>query len=232
MGSLPERPYKSEEFEEARRLRTQGESIKRIARALGVSPGTVHRWTIDIELTAEHKTALDHRQAEGRRSAHRKWSARCRERRRRWQEIGRAQARLRDPLHTAGCMLYWAGGAKSRNALKFANSDPAMLVMYARFLRESLSVVDERMAVRLNFYTGNGLTQDEIEDYWLDLLALPRSCLRQPTVNHFPTSSSGKRRNKLPYGVCTITVGSTELTQHVFGAIQEYSGIDNLAWLD
>jgi hypothetical protein len=232
MEPLPDRPYKPEQFEAARRLRADGESLKVIAKMLRVSPGTVHRWTQDIELQDEHRVELDDRQTRARRSANQKWSERCRQRRRRWQEIGRAQARLKDPLHTAGCMLYWAEGAKSRNTLTFANSDPAMLVMFARFLRESLGVENEQMSVRLNFYTGNGLTQGEIEEHWLTLLALPRTCLRRPMVNHFPTSSSGKRGNKLPYGVCTLRVDSTELVQHVFGAIQEYSGIDNPAWLD
>jgi hypothetical protein len=104
--------------------------------------------------------------------------------------------------------------------------------MYVRFLRESLGVEDAQVTLRLNFYTGNGLSQDDIEVYWLELLGLPESTLRSPTVNHFPTSSSGQRQNKLPYGVCTVRVHSTELVQHVFGAIQEYSGIDNPAWLD
>ena len=36
----------------------------------------------------------------------------------------------------AGCMLYWAEGAKERNVVKFANSDAAMVRFFVRFLRE------------------------------------------------------------------------------------------------
>ena len=45
-------------------------------------------------------------------------------------------------------------------------------------------------------------------------------------LNHMPTSSSGRARNKLPYGVCTLRVHSTWMVQHIYGAIQEYAGFD------
>lgn len=68
--------------------------------------------------------------------------------------------------------------------------------------------------------------------HWLGALDLDRSCLRAHTINHFPTSSSGKKRNRLPYGVCFIAVHSTRLVQHIFGAIQEYAGFEEPRWVD
>ena len=62
--------------------------------------------------------------------------------------------------------------------------------------------------------------------------SLPRSVLRKSFVNPLPTSSSGKKKNKLPYGVCTLTLGRTEILQHIYGAIQEYAGFDEPRWLD
>ena len=129
-------------------------------------------------------------------------------------------------------MLYWAEGAKSRNSLTMANSDRGMLRFFLRFLRESLGVPDAAITLRLNVYTTNGLALPEIEDHWLQGLGLPRSCLRKHQLNHKPTSSSGRRRNKLPYGVATLRVHSTRLVQHIFGAIQEYAGFDEPRWLD
>ncbi len=130
-------------------------------------------------------------------------------------------------------MLYWAEGSKGRNQLHFANSDLNMVRFYCDFLRASLGVQGEDMTLRLNVYTGNGLTLREIEDHWLEALELPRTALRGHTVNHTPTSSSGKKTNRLPYGVCSIRVlKSTRLVQHVFGAIQEYAGFEEPRWLD
>jgi hypothetical protein len=114
----------------------------------------------------------------------------------------------------------------------FSNSDLAMVRFFVNFVRACFQVADERFTVRLNVYTGNGVSIEEIEDHWLRELKLPRSCLRGHIVNHFPTSSSGKKTNLLPYGVCTLNIHDTHLVQHIYGAIQEYAGFEDPRWLD
>jgi hypothetical protein len=210
---------------------------KRIATQLSVSPSSVFVWTRDIALTPEQRAANLRGPAgplngEAQRRRGLAWSRRCRTRRSEYQQQGRLRARDRDPLHLAGCMLYWAEGSKSRNAVVFANSDRSMLVLFRRFLTESLEVDVEAIRLRLNAYTTNGLTISDIETYWLEWLELPRTCLQKHSLNHLPTSSSGRAKNKLPYGVCTLKVNSTSHVQHIYGAIQEYGGFDEPAWLD
>ena len=129
-------------------------------------------------------------------------------------------------------MLYWAEGSKDRNTAAFANSDPNMMRLFRRFLTESLGVPPEDMRLRLNVYLGNGRSLRQIERYWLGLLELPRSVLRRHTLNHQPTSSSGQKKNRLPYGVCNLTVNNTRIVQHIYGAIQEYAGFEEPRWLD
>jgi hypothetical protein len=201
-----------------------------IAAELGVSPATAHAWTSDIEITAE-QAERNLREAGKLRGAN--WRALCRERRLAYQEDGRARARRGDPLHTAGCMLYWAEGAKSRNVLRIANSDPFLLRFFVRFLTDCFDVPVDDFLVRVNCYTTAERSIDDVEEYWSTTLELPRTAFRKPTVNHFPTSSSGKKNGKLPYGVCTVGVKrSTWLIQHIYGAIQEYGGFDEPSWLD
>ena len=133
----------------------------------------------------------------------------------------------------AGCMLYWAEGAKARNTLTFANSDAHMLRFFATFLRQTMGVPASDFRIRLNVYTNNGLSVKEIEDHWLEAVRAPRSCLRGHSLDHYPTSTSGKRPKRLPYGVCTLKVAkSTWLVQHIAGAIQEYAGFEEPKWLD
>ena len=114
----------------------------------------------------------------------------------------------------------------------FANSDVHMMRFFVRFLRDSLGVPASKIRVNFNVYTGNGLSIEQIERQWLNALELDASCLRAHIVNHFPTSSSGKKRNRLPYGVCHLNVHSTQLVQHIYGAIQEYAGFEEPRWLD
>jgi len=229
---------KPNEREEARRLRSAGMPFKRIAAQLGVSSSTVHSWTRRIKLTPEQRQ----RNLRGPRGPQNPlqvraraetWRRKNRHRRRAYQEEGRRRAREMDPLHMAGCMLYWAEGGKGRNHLIITNSDVAMLQFFMRFLRESLGIKSEDCRIRLNVYTNNGLPLKEIERHWLRALELPSSSLRGHSLNHYPTSSSGKRRRKLPYGVCTLTVAkSTPLVQHIYGAIQEYACFEERRWLD
>jgi hypothetical protein len=105
-------------------------------------------------------------------------------------------------------------------------------MLFRRFLTDALAVESDEIVMSINVYTNNGISIEEIEAYWLDLLDLPRSSVRAHTVNHMPTSSSGRARNKLPHGVCTLRVQSTWIVQHNYGAIQEYGGFDEPVWLD
>jgi hypothetical protein len=204
--------------------------MKVIASELAVSPASVHLWTADIKLS-EAQVARNRKAAGMLRG--RTWRALNRERRLRYQAEGRARAGEADPLHQAGCMLYWAEGAKDRNSMVFANSDPHMVAFFVRFLRSCFGVSDADLTMRVNAYTGNGRTIEQIQQFWLTLLNLPPEALRKPIENHFPTSSSGRRKDKLPYGVCAIRVRrSTSLVQHVYGAIQEYAGFEESRWLD
>jgi hypothetical protein len=160
------------------------------------------------------------------------WIEKHRAIRRGFQEEGREAARRQDPLHLAGCMLYWAEGSKSRNCATLCNSDVRMLQFFRRFLVEAMAAHPQEIVISINVYLGNGLELEEIEAYWLEALDLSPSCTRKHMVNHFPTSSSGKKTNRLPYGVCRLTVHDTRLVQHIFGAIQEYVEFEEPRWLD
>jgi transposase-like protein len=219
---------KTEERLEARRLRRdKGESMKQIARLLGVSVSSVSLWVRDIELSADQRAALRNKMS-GASSAN---AIAARRRRSHSQAAGRDLARRKDHLFVAGCMLFWAEGAQARNAVVFTNSDPQMMCLFARFLRLYYCVPDDRFAVTCNLFADHLERQREIEDFWLETLELPRSCLRKSIVNVYSKHSRKKRRNKLPYGTCRLVVCDTAIVQSIYGAIQEYAGFDRPEWL-
>jgi hypothetical protein len=139
-------------------------------------------------------------------------------------------ARAGDPLHRSGCFLYWAEGTKDRNRVSLTNADPDLLLTFRRFLAECYAVPDERIAFSVNCFLGNGLTLEEIEAHWLDVLGLPRTCLRASAVNR-PSSASRRRGRTLVYGTGRLAVSSTAVVQSIYGAIQEYAGFDRPEWL-
>lgn len=129
-------------------------------------------------------------------------------------------------------MLYWAEGSKMRNSVQFVNSDPAMVCYFVRFMRTHYAVQDDGFRLDCNLFADHIERQREIEQFWLDTLRLPHSCLRKSTVNVYSKYSQKKRRNKLPYGTVRVCVHSTRVIQSIYGSIQEYAGFDRPEWLD
>jgi DNA-binding transcriptional ArsR family regulator len=226
---------KTAERIEARRLRREETlPISEIASRLGVSKSSVSVWVRDVELSPEQRAELRLRNPAMSPDfvGTRIWAERCRSERRGFQARGRRLARRGEPLHAAGCMLYWAEGEKHRNRVALANADPDVLRLFLAFLRTYFGVQNERVAIYCNLFAESRTRQDEIEAFWLRTLGLPSSCLRKSTVNVYSKYSAKKRRNRLPYGTCKLVVCETAIVQSVYGAIQEYGGFDRPEWLD
>lgn len=223
---------KTDERRQARELRARGLSIGDIQEQLGVSRSSVSLWVRDVVLEPEQRERLVDRIRLGPMVAGELKAQRARELRQTYQDEGRRLVRDRGADYLAGCMLYWAEGAKARNTLKVVNADPEILVCFARFLRNHFDVPDEKMRVYCNLFADHVARQNEIENYWLDVLGLPRSSLRKTMLNTYSKYSQKKRRNKLPYGTTALVVHSTRIVQTIYGSIQEYGGFERLEWLD
>jgi hypothetical protein len=225
---------KTIERREARCLRRDGHSLREIERRLGVSRSSVSLWVRDIQLTDEQIAELARRSATspGQRAGAAANAALGLARRRSYQTGGRIRARGRQGLHIAGCMLFWAEGDKCRGSVRLANSDPALLKLFMRFLRECYCAPIERVSITCNLFADHLAQQREIEQFWLDTLSLPGTCLRPSIVNVYSKYSQKKRRNKLPYGTCKLVYNDTRTVQSIYGAIQEYAGFERPEWLD
>jgi len=202
--------------------------VKQIASLLGVSQSSVSLWVRDIRLTDQQRMRLIER---ARSSRNRSRSAHFRSRRLADQNEGRILARQGDAMHVAGCMLYWAEGSKSRNTVQFVNSDPAVVRCFVEFLRTHFAVSDDAFRLDCNLFADHVERQREIEQFWLNTLDLPTSCLRKSTVNVYSKYSQKKRQNKLPYGTVRLCVHSTRVVQSIYGSIQEYGGFERPEWL-
>lgn len=226
--SVERRIVKAEIREEARQLRQQGHSIRDIAAKLGVSRGSVSVWVRDIVLTVDQIETLkaNQRSYAAQTTGAQVNKRKFRELRAVYQAHGRARAKEMRPLHMLGCALYWAEGAKRKNVY-FANSDPNMIILFVRFLREEMNVADSEIVIYIHCHTNIPHEMKEIEDYWIGLLGLSQSNLRKT----YTKKGSQIKRSVLAHGVCGVGVYSVELVQHIFGAIQEYGGFDNPDWL-
>jgi IS30 family transposase len=213
----------------ARELRQSGMAITQIAQELAIAKSCVSLWVRDIELTPEQVAAL-HAQ-KGAYGAQNKGAQSNRmnalRQRKIYQEEGRQRAQQGSRLHYGGCMLYWAEGAKDRNRIQYANTDPHMHRVFIRFLREELLVTEKDFIVHIICHHHERDEQQLIEAYWLSVLQLQPHNLRTTTYKR----GSETFHNHLPNGVCNLNVYSTALVQHIYGAIQEYGGFEEPSWL-
>lgn len=214
----------------ARQLRQNGMSVREIARTLCVSKSSISVWVRDIELTENQIEQL--KVGQYRYGAQNAGSQANRNKfmtmRELYQEEGRTKAREGRPLHMAGCMLYWAEGAKKRGRLYLVNSDPNMMIFFIKFLCDEMEVAETDLTVTVHCHATDSAEIYRIEQYWLNLLQLPQTALRKTQIK----KGSETRRNRLENGLCGLGVNNTQLVQHIYGAIQEYGGFDNPAWLD
>jgi hypothetical protein len=211
-----------------------GLPLNEIAHRVGVSISSVSLWVRDIELTPAQHAALDAKNPvrNGQLRGAMSNSKRCRAIRAAAQGHGRELAKRGDPLHLQGCMLYWAEGSKRRNSVTMTNADADLADVFMRFLRSCYGVTDDRVTLSLNCFLQNGLTLHAIQTWWLERLGLPVASLRAPAINRPSSASKRLKGHCLPRGTARITVHSTFVVQSIYGAIQEYAGIERAEWLD
>ncbi len=101
-------------------------------------------------------------------------------------------------------MLYWAEGSKGRNTVALSNSDPEVLRFFVSFLRAYFRIPNTRVRVTCNLFADHVERQREVEQFWLDMLELSRSCMTKSTVNVYSKYSQRMRKNRLPFGTCRV----------------------------
>jgi hypothetical protein len=221
---------KPEKRDEVRKLRKQGWQLTDIAAELDISYNMVRQWCRDIELSDAQLEKM--KEEDPKLAAQQKGAQKIKrdalEQRLAYQDAGREQTHEGSLLHLIGCMLYWGEGAKHRQQLRFINTDPNMLKLFVKFLRQELQVPDEKISLRVLTHTEN---QDEwihIQAYWVDFLELPK----ETKVGIQLKMGTQSRKKRYLNGICAINVYSIEVVQHVFGAIQAYVGFENPKWVE
>jgi transcriptional regulator with XRE-family HTH domain len=162
------------ERERARRLRATGLPMAEIAARLGVSRSSVSLWVRDVPFEPRQ------RDRRGRRRAPNALQ------RRRQAEIDRLLAEGRDRVGrlsereflVAGIALYAGEGSKGDGRLRFANSDPRMILFFCSWLRRFFEIDESRLRVHL--YLHQGLDLAASIAYWSALTGIPSAQFLKP----------------------------------------------------
>jgi hypothetical protein len=205
--------------------RQSGKSINAIAKTLGVSKGSVSRWCNDIFLSEIQKNNLILQNSnninKGRIIAN---ENKKRERINRVNmfnsigvnKIGNLSNR---ELFLVGSALYWAEGDKKQRRVTFINSDPKMILLLVKWLKNCLNITLDKLTCRVEI---NELHKDRmptIVQYWSNLLNIPLSQFTKPSLKHAIVHKVFKNNDSY-FGSLQITVKKgTNLNYEILGYI-------------
>lgn len=214
-------------------LRLKGLSYNEISQRLGISKSTLSGWFSGLSLSTRAQNRIKKRVAEGSlRGLIKKNLKQTHEARKRATVIRKNAARQikkisKKELRLLGTAIYWGEGYKKSvvkngkertfHVISLSNSDPVMIRLFIKFLKDILDVPHEK--IRANVRIFEHLNEKKTLHYWQIVTGLPKKSFRKFYYG-ISKSSLGKRPyNRLPYGTIQIVVGDTKNFYKIMGWI-------------
>lgn len=170
----------------AQKLRSQGKSIKEIAKLVNVSQSTASLWCRDIILSPKQIKLLEKQGKDPNYGNRLLYARKVRNLKKRqiyqlkkkgMKELGRLSKR---DLFVSGAALYWAEGFKKDKQVGFANSDPQMIKFFLRWLKVCFGYTEKDISVKVTANISHEYRIQEIERYWSDLTKIPINEFKKP----------------------------------------------------
>lgn len=147
-------------------------------------------------------------------------------------KFGREQSNVKDnltaeeeKLRIMGIMLYWGEGTKAGNSVAFSNSDPDMIIIFLKFLREICRVDEKRLRLLLHLY----LDQNEInmKHFWSNITDISLSQFSK-TFIHKQKRGTYKKISR--YGTISLRYSDKELLNTINNWLAEYRNASVAQW--
>lgn len=232
------RPYCSMRTDRqvALRLRLNGKSYSDIGKILGVPKSTLSDWFSSLVISQEAREKIEKKarknSLEGllRRNRNQTFLARKRVediRKKASEEIDNLS---NENLFLSGVMLYWAEGYKrpkirngrelTNHPVSLTNSDPYLVKLFLRFLRECCNVPENKIKAGIRIFQHHN--KKVLQNFWQrETNILPQNFHK--VYYGVSKSSMGKRPfNQFPYGVIQIIVADTNLFHRIMGYIEGF----------
>lgn len=126
-------------------------------------------------------------------------------------------------LKMAGVFVYWAEGAKFKGmdgvpcTVDLANSDPRMVSLFLRFLREICRVNEDKLGVQLYCYANQDI--EGLKNFWYKRTKIPLKKFIKPYVRKdFLPEKTGKMK----YGLVHIRYTDKKLLMQIDEWIKDY----------
>ncbi|MBN2222319.1 MAG: hypothetical protein JW708_08900 [Vallitaleaceae bacterium] len=205
---------KKEKQEEARALRKRGFTIPEIERTIGCPRSSVSRWIKNIQIPALTLRKMQKR-VQNRRIAHHS------------DQRGKPKEYLRKPsfnlkakltleeqrLKDAFLMLYYGEGAKSSWSVMICNTDPKIIQLSLKVLRQIYRVNEKRLRCQIAILDIHN--EEEKKDYWRKLTSINK--FHKTIVKKYKA-----QRHKSNYnGTAYVSVADITLKELILKEIEE-----------
>lgn len=204
---------KNLEKNKARKLRSDGLSIKDIAKTLNVSKGSVSNWVRDITLSKNQKNSL-YKNMHSKQVIEKRRISRLKNELYKRNTIIEKEMLLfnkyldKNLLFIIGPMLYWAeGGKKQRGIVRFSNSDPEMIKIMMRFFKEICKVPNKKFKGYVHTHSSSNVVA--AENYWSKISGIKKDDFFKTYVKKSRLSKNKKQT--LPFGTFEIYICDTAL---------------------
>ena len=179
-----------EVIDSIRKLRQKGLSLNEIKKLHPIGYGSVFRYIKDIEILPQYrKSWLDKRGGSRRRKVRLEAEA--------YEKSKKVVSSLteREKLLFLAA-LYWGEGTKKDFSL--TNSDPEMVKVFTKGLKEILKIPSSRLRVSLRIY--EDLDKDRCLAFWSKVIGIDPEQFVSVIVLR------GKKVGKLNYGICRVRI--------------------------
>jgi len=217
---------KTKEKQKAIALRKQGLSYNEILKRVSVAKSTLSLWLRYVGLAKRQVQRLTKK----RKISQAKAARVCREKRIKSTEEIKFLARKdikkisKRELWLIGIALYWAEGAKQKETnvsakVRLGNSDPNLILIFLRWLKEICLILDKEINVRLYIHrTGD---EKRALRYWSRITGIPIKKFRKTVFKRHNIRTNRKIDNRQYFGLLDIEVKkSTNFNRKIIGWIE------------
>jgi len=209
------------EKQKALELRKEGESIKFIAKKLGVAKSSVSFWVRDIKLTIKQKMKLTEKGFSIEAIERRRENRLVNENMKRIAIIDKAKKIIKNiskkELLIIGSMLYLGEGGKTKRMVRLSNSDPDVIKIIMEFFRKICNVPENKFRGYIHIHSH--LDIKKAEKYWSNISQIPIS--RFYKTYSKPSIAGLGKKDSTPNGTFEIYVNDTKLFLTIMGWIEK-----------
>lgn len=221
---------KTKEHKLAIALRMKGFSYREILNKVPVAKSTLSLWLRSVGLSKRQKQRLTLKRLEAaKRGADKKRNQRLTITREIKEKAKAEISRMnfnRNALWLMGIMLYWAEGTKEKEkgrstGVKFSNSDPLMIKLFLKWLREICNIPSNHIKYELYIHENSANNLDGARKYWSSSLGVKLSNFHAVYFKKHNIISRRRNIGKDYYGQLNIRIlKSTLLNRRIAGWIE------------